>query len=73
MGATQQQRKIITKKLEEILTKAEIKFDDVIDFVEPMRKLEYKLKKIFNEYQVEDLTEQANSKPEGRQFEALLK
>lgn len=65
---------MITKKLEEILTKAEIKFDDVIDFVEPMRKLEYKLKKIFNEYKVEDLNEQmTKTKPEERQLEALLK
>jgi len=73
LGATQQQRTLITKKLEEILTKAEIKFDDVLDFVEPMRKLEYKLKKIFNEYKVEDMNEKVTKRPDDRQFEALLK
>lgn len=73
VGADSKQREKITKKLEAILTTAECKFDDAIDFVIPMGRLENNLKNIFNQYKIEDRAEAATKKPDERMFEALLK
>lgn len=73
VGADNKQRDLITKKLEAILTTAECKFDDAIDFVIPMGRLEDKLKNIFNQYKIEDKIEAASKKSDERMFETLLK
>lgn len=50
VGADSKTRDAIFKKLNKLLDTAQIRYNETMDFVEPMRKLEYQVKRNYDEF-----------------------